>query len=166
MYITAHPQSWQNPFVQLYKRCQRRSYQMKCQYMRFPTAKLLCDMISFRIYIVPLCKCPTFIVTCRLFATVDKPITSMTLLHITRKTVSLCIVQHVPSQDGILILKCCKRLMRVKGKSHPTHLQLFLIMGQTQIHTFLNIPCIYKPDNPHEEALNAGHAYVIEEHKY
>lgn len=105
----------------------------------FSNRKIISDMISFRIHIVPLCKRPTSIVTYRLFAAVDKPITLMTLLHIARKTVSLCIVQHVPSQDGISILKCYKRLTRVKGKSHHTRLQLFLMVGQTQIHTFLGL---------------------------
>lgn len=29
-----------------------------------------------------------------------------------------------------------------------------------------NVPWINKPDDPNKEALNAGHAFVVEKHKY
>ncbi|PBK89483.1 hypothetical protein ARMGADRAFT_1083471 [Armillaria gallica] len=29
-----------------------------------------------------------------------------------------------------------------------------------------NVPWINKPDDPHEEALNVGWAYIVEEHAY
>ncbi|KAK0492860.1 hypothetical protein EDD18DRAFT_1108471 [Armillaria luteobubalina] len=71
----------------------------------------------------------------------------------------------------------CSSLQKITNAGRPYEVldlyHTFMQAGSWHKYTLFldcngtfNVPCINKPDDPYEEALNVGRAYVIEEHEY